>query len=185
MSDALIFDAIRTPRGKGKPGAGALYETKPIDLVVTLLDALRQRNDLDPAHVDDLIMGVSSAVGDQGSCLPRIAALCGAEGWAHVPGMALQRFCGAGLEAVNIAAEKVKSGWHSLTRGGERQADEVILKGLIERHFKHTGSTIARTLLDDWSNARTKFVKVFPTEYKRALGEMHAAAAKAKEKVTA
>ncbi|MCM0043167.1 MAG: glutamate synthase-related protein [Burkholderiaceae bacterium] len=93
------------------------------------------------------------------------------------------------LESVLSASEQEatigKAAWHSLTRGGERQADELILKGLIERHFKHTGSTIARTLLDDWSTARTKFVKVFPTEYKRALGEMFAAASKAKEKVTA
>ncbi len=93
------------------------------------------------------------------------------------------------LEPVLSASEQEatigKAAWHSLTRGGERQADELILKGLIERHFKHTGSTIARTLLDDWSAARTKFVKVFPTEYKRALGEMFAAASKAKEKVTA
>jgi len=78
-----------------------------------------------------------------------------------------------------------KAAWHSTTRGGERQADEVILKSLIERHFKYTGSTRARTLLDDWSNARSKFVKVFPTEYKRALGEMFASADKAKEKTTA
>ncbi len=78
-----------------------------------------------------------------------------------------------------------KAAWHSTTRGGERQADEVILKGLIERHFKYTGSTRARTLLDDWSNARGKFVKVFPTEYKRALGEMFASADEAKEKTTA
>ncbi len=93
------------------------------------------------------------------------------------------------LEPVLASSEQEatigKAAWHSLTRGGERQTDEAILKGLIERHFKHTGSTIARTLLDDWSNARTKFVKVFPTEYKRALGEMFAAAGKTKEKVTA
>jgi acetyl-CoA C-acetyltransferase len=63
-------------------------------------------------------MGVSSAVGDQGSCLPRIAALCAGRGWEHVPGMALQRFCGAGLEAVNQAAEKVRSGWHDLVAAG-------------------------------------------------------------------
>ena len=92
------------------------------------------------------------------------------------------------LEPVLSASEQestvAKASWHSLTRGGERQTDEAILKGLIERHFKHTGSTRARTLLDDWSNARAKFVKVFPTEYKRALGEMHAAA-QAKDKVTA
>lgn len=118
MSDALIFDTVRTPRGKGRPGVGALYETKPIDLVVTLLESLRARHDLDPARVDDLIMGISSAVGDQGSCLPRIAALCAGNGWSQVPGMALQRFCGAGLEAVNQAAEKVRSGWHDLIAAG-------------------------------------------------------------------
>jgi len=65
------------------------------------------------------------------------------------------------------------SGWHSQTRGAERESDEVILRRLIERHFKHTGSTRARNLLDDWANSRTKFVKVFPTDYKRALEEMH------------
>jgi acetyl-CoA C-acetyltransferase len=118
MTDAFIYDAVRTPRGKGKPGAGALYEIKPIDLVITLLEALRQRHDLDPARVDDLIMGISSAVGDQGSCLPRIAALCAPGGWTQVPGMALQRFCGAGLEALNIAAEKIRSGWHDLIAAG-------------------------------------------------------------------
>ena len=78
-----------------------------------------------------------------------------------------------------------KSVWHSLTRGGERQTDEAMLKSLIERHFKYTGSTRARTLLDDWSSARGKFIKVFPTEYKRALGEMFVAAGKVAEKVTA
>jgi glutamate synthase (NADPH/NADH) large chain len=65
------------------------------------------------------------------------------------------------------------SGWHSQSRDGERESDEVILRRLIERHFKHTGSTRARNLLDDWANSRGKFVKVFPTEYKRALEEMH------------
>ena len=78
-----------------------------------------------------------------------------------------------------------KAGWHSIARGSERETDEAILKRLIERHFKYTGSTRARTLLDDWTNARGKFVKVFPTEYKRALGEMFASADQAKEKTTA
>ena len=116
--DAYIFDAVRTPRGKGKPGGGALYEVKPIDLVVTLLDALSERNQLDPQRVEDLVMGISSAVGDQGSCLPRIAALCASKGWAQVPGMALQRFCGAGLEAVNLAAARIRSGWCDLIAAG-------------------------------------------------------------------
>jgi glutamate synthase (NADPH/NADH) large chain len=75
--------------------------------------------------------------------------------------------------------------WHSLQRGGNAQTDEVILRGLIERHFKYTGSTRARYLLDNWAASRGKFVKVFPTEYKRALGELHAAKAAPKDKVPA
>ena len=78
------------------------------------------------------------------------------------------------LEPVLAAREQPDpAGWHSQTRGAEREADEVILRRLIERHFKHTGSTRARNLLDDWANSRAKFVKVFPTDYKRALEEMH------------
>jgi glutamate synthase (NADPH/NADH) large chain len=88
------------------------------------------------------------------------------------------------LSAADQEAKIDRASWHSLQRNGQCQADEVILKGLIERHFKYTGSTRARNLLDDWANARTKFVKVFPTEYKRALGEMYAAA-QSKEKVAA
>ncbi len=82
------------------------------------------------------------------------------------------------LEPVMSASEQEgkaeRGSWHAATRGGESQTDEAILKGLIERHFKYTGSTRARALLDEWSTARAKFVKVFPSEYKRALGEMHA-----------
>ncbi|MES2491139.1 MAG: glutamate synthase subunit alpha, partial [Pseudomonadota bacterium] len=95
------------------------------------------------------------------------------------------------LDPVLTSAEQDKTDkalWHSLKRGGQSQTDEAILKGQIERHFKFTGSTRARNLLDDWANARKKFVKVFPHEYKRALGEMHAekaAAASKKDAVTA
>jgi glutamate synthase (NADPH/NADH) large chain len=71
-------------------------------------------------------------------------------------------------------AQLHKAIWHSTTRGGEAQTDEGILRGLIERHFKYTGSTRARFLLDNWAQSRSKFVKVFPSEYKRALDEMHA-----------
>jgi glutamate synthase (NADPH/NADH) large chain len=81
------------------------------------------------------------------------------------------------LERVGSHAEQDghadRSLWHSPVRGGASQTDEAILKGLIERHFKHTGSTRARTLLDDWAASRSKFVKVFPSEYRRALAEMH------------
>ena len=83
------------------------------------------------------------------------------------------------LDQVVPHAEQAKtdiSGWHSLSRGGERETDEVMLKRMVERHFKYTGSTRARNILDDWNNERSKFVKVFPTEYKRALGELWAAA---------
>jgi glutamate synthase (NADPH) large chain len=88
------------------------------------------------------------------------------------------------LSSADQEAKIDRSIWHSTVRGGESQTDEAILKGLLERHFKHTGSTRARNLLDDWANARGKFLKVFPTEYKRALGELHAAA-QAKEKIAA
>jgi glutamate synthase (NADPH/NADH) large chain len=95
------------------------------------------------------------------------------------------------LEPVQSAADQEAkmpiAVWHSQLRGGASQTDEAILKGLIERHFKYTGSTRARALLDDWAHARAKFVKVFPTEYKRALAEMDAARVgrEARDKVTA
>ncbi|MCG2585124.1 glutamate synthase-related protein [Massilia sp. TS11] len=89
------------------------------------------------------------------------------------------------LERVLPAAEQTDvTTMHSVTRNGEREADETILKRLIERHFKHTGSTRARNLLDDWANGRSKFVKVFPTDYKRALKEMYTAA-QVEEKIAA
>jgi glutamate synthase (NADPH/NADH) large chain len=88
------------------------------------------------------------------------------------------------LASADQEAKVDRAVWHSAKRNGDVQTDEAILKGLIERHFKYTGSTRARNLLDDWSNARSKFVKVFPTEYKRALGELNAAA-KTSEKVAA
>ena len=89
------------------------------------------------------------------------------------------------LESVLAAKEQDdRASWHAQTRNGEREADEAILKRLIERHFKHTGSTRARNLLDDWPASRGKFVKVFPTDYKRALEEMHfASAEEANDKV--
>jgi glutamate synthase (NADPH/NADH) large chain len=81
------------------------------------------------------------------------------------------------LDPVHSSAEQEASVepaiWHSELRGSDRRTDEAILKGLIERHFKHTGSTRARALLDEWSTSRAKFVKIFPSEYKRALVEMH------------
>ena len=88
------------------------------------------------------------------------------------------------LSSIDQEAKGERAIWHKLSTGGERQSDEAILKGLLERHFKYTGSTRARNLLDAWAAGRAKFVKVFPNEYKRALAEMSAAEA-AKEKKAA
>ncbi|MEV4383108.1 acetyl-CoA C-acetyltransferase [Streptosporangium sp. NPDC049644] len=117
IPEAFIYDAIRTPRGRGK-SSGSLHTIKPVSLVVGLIDELRARHPgLDPAAIDDLVLGIVSPVGDQGSVLPRTAAL--AAGLPDsVAGMQLNRFCGSGLEAVNTAAQKVRSGWDRLVIAG-------------------------------------------------------------------
>ena len=114
---ALIFDAVRTPRGRGKPN-GSLHSIKPISLAVGVIDAIRERNPgLDPADVDDIVMGIVSPVGEQGSVLPRIAAtLAGLPD--TVAGLQVNRFCASGLEAVNLAAQKVLSGMEDLVLAG-------------------------------------------------------------------
>ena len=115
-TEAFVYDAIRTPRGRGK--RGSLYGTKPVSLVVGLIDEVRKRNpELDVDRVDDLVLGVVSPVGDQGAVIARTAAL--AAGLPDtVGGLQLNRFCGSGLEAVNTAAQKVRSGWDSLIIAG-------------------------------------------------------------------
>jgi acetyl-CoA C-acetyltransferase len=116
-TDALVFDAIRTPRGRGKSN-GSLHTTKPIDLVVGLIHELLSRHEgLDPDRVDDIVLGVVSPVGDQGGDIARAAAIkAGLPD--SVPGVQLNRFCASGLEAVNVAAQKVGSGWESLVLAG-------------------------------------------------------------------
>jgi acetyl-CoA C-acetyltransferase len=124
--EAFIYEAIRTPRGRGKPGGdgragGALYEVKPVGLVVGLIAELRRRYpSLDADRIDDLILGCVTAVGDQGMVISRTAALL-----AGLPdtvaGVTLNRFCASGLEAVNTAAQKVRAGW-----------DDLILAGGVE-----------------------------------------------------
>jgi acetyl-CoA C-acetyltransferase len=116
-TDALVFDAIRTPRGKGKSN-GSLHTTKPVDLVVGLMHELLARNvKLDPARVDDVVLGCVTPVGDQGADIAKTAAIK-----AGLPdtvaGVQLNRFCASGLEAVNIAAQKVASGWEDLVLAG-------------------------------------------------------------------
>lgn len=116
MSEAYIIDAIRTPRGKGKKD-GSLYEVKPISLVTTLLRELEQRHQLDTAQVDDIVLGCVTPVGDQGADIAKTAAI--AAGWHNdVAGVQINRFCASGLEAVNLAAQKVRSGWEDLVVAG-------------------------------------------------------------------
>ena len=116
-ADAFVYEAIRTPRGRGK-SSGSLHATKPISLVVGLIDEMRTRHpELDTSRVDDLVLGCVSPLGDQGMDIAKTAALM-----AGLPdtvaGVQLNRFCASGLEAVNVAAQKVRSGWEDLVLAG-------------------------------------------------------------------
>ncbi|WP_410640775.1 acetyl-CoA C-acetyltransferase [Amycolatopsis sp. lyj-346] len=115
-SEAYIYEAIRTPRGKNK--GGALHGTKPVDLVVGLINELKVRHpNLDPKAIDDIVLGVVSPVGEQGAVIARTAAL-NAGLPETVAGVQLNRFCASGLEATNTAAQKVRSGWDNLIIAG-------------------------------------------------------------------
>lgn len=115
--EAFVYDHLRTPRGKGK-AAGSLHEVKPVDLVVGLIDELRERQpSLDTERIDDVVLGVVSPIGDQGGDIAKTAALA-----AGLPettaGVQLNRFCASGLEAVNQAASRVRSGFEDLILAG-------------------------------------------------------------------
>ena len=115
VNEAFIFDALRTPRGKRKNGA--LNEITPADLVAKLLSKLQQKHSLDTAHVDDVVMGCVTPIGDQGGNIGKTAAQYA--GWdVDVPGMQVNRFCATGLETVNMAAMKIRSGWEDLVVAG-------------------------------------------------------------------
>ena len=147
LQEAFVYDAIRTPRGRGK-SSGSLHTIKPVALVVGLLGELRARHpELDPAAVDDLVLGIVSPIGDQGSVLPRTAAL--AAGLPEtVAGVQLNRFCGSGLEAVNIAAQKVRSGW-----------DRLVIAGGVESMSRiPLGSDGGAMMNDPETNLATSFV---------------------------
>lgn len=116
MSEAYIIDAIRTPRGKGKKD-GSLHEVKPISLLTGLLNELKDRHQFDTAAVDDIVLGCVTPIGDQGADIAKTAAI--AAGWDNdVAGVQINRFCASGLEAVNLAAQKVRSGWEDLVVAG-------------------------------------------------------------------
>ncbi|MGD0981516.1 MAG: acetyl-CoA C-acetyltransferase [Solirubrobacteraceae bacterium] len=147
VSAALIFDAIRTPRGRGKAD-GALHTIKPIDLVIGLLDALLERNErLDPARIEDLVLGVVTPIGDQGMDIAKTAAIKAGLPDA-VAGVQVNRFCASGLEAVNLAAQKVASGW-----------EELVLAGGVESMSRvPIGSDGGAWAVDPETNYATSFV---------------------------
>ncbi|MBD9415837.1 acetyl-CoA C-acetyltransferase [Pseudomonas sp. PDM16] len=146
MTEAYIYDAVRTPRGKGKKD-GALHSVKPIDLVVGLLKALQQRNQLDTAQVDDVVLGCVTPIGDQGSDIAKTAVL--AADWAEcVSGVQLNRFCASGLEAVNIGAMKVRSGFEDL----------VVVGGVESMSRIPMGSDGGAWALDPATNMQANFV---------------------------
>ena len=116
MSEALIFDAVRTPRGKGKAN-GSLYTVRPVDLLATTLRSLQERNHFDSAEVDDVIAGCVTQAGEQGSCIARFAALTA--GFDQVAsGVTVNRFCASGLEACNQAAAMIAAGYEDLVLAG-------------------------------------------------------------------
>ncbi|GDY32734.1 acetyl-CoA C-acetyltransferase [Gandjariella thermophila] len=146
-TEAFIYDAIRTPRGRGKQ-TGSLHGTKPISLVVGLIDALRKRNPtLDVDRLSDVILGVVTPIGDQGADIARTAVV--AAGLPDtVGGVQLNRFCASGLEAVNTAAQKVRSGW-----------DELVLAGGVESMSRvPMGSDGGAWAMDPATNYDTMFV---------------------------
>ncbi len=146
MSEAYIIDAIRTPRGKGKKD-GSLYEVKPISLVTTLLRELEQRHQLNTSQVDDIVLGCVTPVGDQGADIAKTAAI--AAGWNNnVAGVQINRFCASGLEAVNLAAQKVRSGWEDL----------VVAGGVESMSRVPMGSDGGPWALDPETNMASKFV---------------------------
>ncbi|MBI4273892.1 MAG: acetyl-CoA C-acetyltransferase, partial [Rhizobiales bacterium] len=116
MTEALVYDHVRTPRGRGKAD-GALHEVTALNLATQALAAVRKRNELDPLLVDDVVMGCVDPVGEAGGDIARVAAICAGFG-DEVPGIQINRFCASGLDAVNFAAAQVMSGQHDMTIGG-------------------------------------------------------------------
>ncbi|WHP07303.1 acetyl-CoA C-acetyltransferase [Acinetobacter corruptisaponis] len=146
MSEAYIIDAIRTPRGKGKKD-GSLHEVKPITLLTTLLNELQQRHQLDTSKVDDIVLGCVTPIADQGGDIAKTAAI--AAGWNDdVAGVQINRFCASGLEAVNLAAQKVRSGWEDL----------VVAGGVESMSRIPMGSDGGPWALDPETNLKSSFV---------------------------
>ncbi|MDV7982737.1 acetyl-CoA C-acetyltransferase [Pseudomonas paraeruginosa] len=146
MTDAFIYDAVRTPRGKGKKD-GALHSVKPVNLMAGLLRAVQRRNELDTAQVDDIVLGCVTPVGDQGADIAKTAALV-ADWDEQVAGVQINRFCASGLEAVNLGAMKVRSGFEDL----------VLVGGVESMSRVPMGSDGGAWALDPETNLHTSFV---------------------------
>ncbi|MCO5105944.1 MAG: acetyl-CoA C-acetyltransferase [Burkholderiaceae bacterium] len=146
MAEAFVYEAIRTPRGRGK-SSGSLHEVKPVRLLTTLMHEMQRRHDLDTSQVEDVVVGCVTPVGDQGAVIPKTAAL--AAGWdLKVAGVQVNRFCASGLEAVNMAAQKVRSGWEDL----------VVAGGVESMSRVPMGSDGGAWALDPETNLATSFI---------------------------
>jgi len=147
MKEAYIFDSVRTPRGRGKKN-GSLHEVKPIDLLATLFKAISARNgNFDTTQVDDVVLGCVTPIGEQGGDLAKFAHIYA--GWDQVvSGMQINRFCSSGLEAINLAAMKVRSGW-----------EELVVAGGIESMSRNAmGSDGGAWYLDPMVNSTLGFI---------------------------
>ncbi|MCK8658533.1 acetyl-CoA C-acetyltransferase [Pseudomonas umsongensis] len=146
MTQAFIFDALRTPRGKGKAN-GALHGVKPVSLVAGLLTALQQRTDLDSSQVDDVVLGCVTPIGDQGADIAKTAVQM-ADWDVSVAGVQINRFCASGLEAVNLGAMKVRSGFEDL----------VVVGGVESMSRVPMGSDGGAWALDPETNLHSHFI---------------------------
>lgn len=147
MKEAYIYDSIRTPRGRGKKN-GSLHEVKPIDLLSTLFKALHKRNgEFDTSLVDDVVLGCVTPIGEQGGDIAKFGHAMA--GWSYkVSGVQINRFCSSGLEAINMAAQKVRSGW-----------EELVVAGGIESMSRNPmGSDGGAWYLDPQVNSKLGFI---------------------------
>lgn len=144
-TDALIYDAIRTPRGRGKAGGG-LYEVKPIDLLTNLLEAMKQRHDLDTTRVEDVIIATGEPVDEQGMDIAKAALIYSS--WDDVTvGAQLHRFCAGGLDAVNMAAAKVAAGF-----------EDLVCAGGVESMSRLGIGASGAAMGDPWVSMNTHFI---------------------------
>src|SRR5688572_25912489 len=147
MREAYIYDSVRTPRGRGKK-SGSLYEIKPIDLLATLFRSLHKRNgEFDTSQVDDVVLGCVTPIGEQGGDIAKFGHAMA--GWSYkVSGVQINRFCSSGLEAINLAAMKIRSGW-----------EELVVAGGVESMSRNPmGSDGGAWYLDPQVNSKLGFI---------------------------